>query len=281
MTRFTRFELLVLTAVAVGTGSVSADVVTNLTVDSGSSAVVDIRLEVDTLVGGDNGTDSSSASVSGDMTAGLGPGSEEFTEITITDMNLALTSMGFNYDFYCVPIFGCSISADLSVSNFSLGVSEDISASIASNGNVTFNNATFNPSFDYNVNISGLVSATINGGINESAQQTFSCNVDAENEQVSIGNFGIDQIIYDIDPAKLPSGVDSVRIIATVNLSNVSMSGTYKEPLPGDLNGDNVVDGGDLGIMLLQWGGPGNADLDGSGDVNGGDLGYLLLYWTK
>jgi hypothetical protein len=155
-----------------------------------------------------------------------------------------------------------------------------MSATIAPNGNVVFNDAVFNPSFDYNVNISGLVGATLNGSINEAAQQTFSCNVNAANETVSITDFGIDQIIYDIDPGKLPSGVDAVRIVASVDLSNVSMSGTYEEGLEGDLNGDGQVNGGDLGILLLEFGGPGSADFDGNGIVNGGDLGYLLNLWT-
>ena len=37
----------------------------------------------------------------------------------------------------------------------------------------------------------------------------------------------------------------------------------------GDLDGDGVVGGGDLGILFVQWGGPGSADLDGDGTVSG------------
>ncbi|MGA1392912.1 MAG: hypothetical protein ACO38W_07130, partial [Phycisphaerales bacterium] len=47
-----------------------------------------------------------------------------------------------------------------------------------------------------------------------------------------------------------------------------------------DLNGDGWVDGADLGLLLLQWGGAGSGDLDGNGIVDGGDLGLLLLAWT-
>ena len=49
---------------------------------------------------------------------------------------------------------------------------------------------------------------------------------------------------------------------------------------PADLNGDGRVDGSDLGLLLLQWGGSGSGDLDGNGLVDGGDLGLLLLAWT-
>ena len=48
---------------------------------------------------------------------------------------------------------------------------------------------------------------------------------------------------------------------------------------PADLNGDDVVDGADLGALLGQWGGPGIADLNGDGVVDGADLGVLLGAW--
>jgi hypothetical protein len=50
-------------------------------------------------------------------------------------------------------------------------------------------------------------------------------------------------------------------------------------PCPGDINHDNSVDGGDLGILLGQWGTFGSADLNNSGEVDGADLGILLGEW--
>ena len=48
----------------------------------------------------------------------------------------------------------------------------------------------------------------------------------------------------------------------------------------GDIFSDKVVNGGDLGVLLSQWGQSGVAgDLDGDGTVNGGDLGALLSNW--
>lgn len=47
-----------------------------------------------------------------------------------------------------------------------------------------------------------------------------------------------------------------------------------------DLNGDGVVDGADLGILLAAWGvGPSPADLNEDGVVDGSDLGLLLGAW--
>jgi len=48
----------------------------------------------------------------------------------------------------------------------------------------------------------------------------------------------------------------------------------------GDFNGDGVVNGLDLGVLLQQWGqSGGSADLDGNGKVDGADLGILLGNW--
>jgi hypothetical protein len=48
-----------------------------------------------------------------------------------------------------------------------------------------------------------------------------------------------------------------------------------------DLNGDGMVGGEDLSILLSQWGGVGSADFDEDGFVGGADLAYLLSYWGE
>ncbi len=46
-----------------------------------------------------------------------------------------------------------------------------------------------------------------------------------------------------------------------------------------DLDGDGVVGGGDLTVLLAGWGTGDGADLDGDGIVGGGDLAILLAAW--
>jgi formylglycine-generating enzyme required for sulfatase activity len=49
---------------------------------------------------------------------------------------------------------------------------------------------------------------------------------------------------------------------------------------PGDVTGNGVVDGADLGALLTTWGAPkGQGDLNGDGMVDGADLGLLLTKW--
>ena len=47
-----------------------------------------------------------------------------------------------------------------------------------------------------------------------------------------------------------------------------------------DFNGDGAVDGTDLTVLLVQYGGAGSADLSGDGIVDGIDLAQLLAEWT-
>ena len=54
---------------------------------------------------------------------------------------------------------------------------------------------------------------------------------------------------------------------------------SFAAPSDPDLNGDGVVDGADLGLLLGAWGGSGPADLNGDGVVDGADLGLLLGVW--
>ncbi len=54
-----------------------------------------------------------------------------------------------------------------------------------------------------------------------------------------------------------------------------------RSSLFADINGDGIVDGEDLGLLLSGWGSDAeNLDLDANGVVDGGDLGMLLAKWS-
>ena len=88
-------------------------------------------------------------------------------------------------------------------------------------------------------------------------------------------------------------GIYAVDLVVRTSDENVPGESTHDSALRleieigadgifGDLNGDGLVDGGDLGLLLGSWGPCKGcpADLDGNGIVNGGDLGLLLGAWT-
>ena len=68
-------------------------------------------------------------------------------------------------------------------------------------------------------------------------------------------------------------------------VSQYDLDGAIEEcgsqPIPGDLTGDDQVNGADLGLFLTRWGtNNADADINGNGTVEGADLGILLLNWT-
>ena len=54
---------------------------------------------------------------------------------------------------------------------------------------------------------------------------------------------------------------------------------TYPNPVTGDLNGDGLVNGIDIALVLGSWGGPGG-DLNEDDTTDGTDLAIVLGNWT-
>ena len=67
------------------------------------------------------------------------------------------------------------------------------------------------------------------------------------------------------------AGIDNLRVFGI----------ECDDSIPGDLNGDGLVDGADVGLFLAVWGtSDPAADLNGNGTVGGDDLGILLANWS-
>lgn len=108
---------------------------------------------------------------------------------------------------------------------------------------------------------------------------------------------GLASLVWSINPSLTPTGVRTI-IEATVEdveapgfdeLTGLGRVNAFKAvqlaleslPVPSDINGDGVVDGGDLGLLLGAWDTSNPAaDLDRSGVVDGADLGLLLANWS-
>jgi formylglycine-generating enzyme required for sulfatase activity len=76
----------------------------------------------------------------------------------------------------------------------------------------------------------------------------------------------------------------NVRILFAL-ICVTSTTPTFAQTCVGDIAIDNRIDGGDLGVMLANWGPVTSTalsracDLDGNSIVNGADLGMLLANW--
>jgi hypothetical protein len=76
----------------------------------------------------------------------------------------------------------------------------------------------------------------------------------------------------------LMSGTVTEVTVGTALDALLSISGT-RASVPGDLNGDGIVNSFDLAILLDNWGGSGLGDLNSDGIVNSFDLAILLDNW--
>jgi hypothetical protein len=105
---------------------------------------------------------------------------------------------------------------------------------------------------------------------------TVACNGDAGTER------GCQPRHSRIELDSVPAGSYLIRV---GGFDGAVGSGTllieFTPDCPGDFDGDGQVQGGDLGVLFLQWGTCGAcvADLTGDGRVDGADLGLLFLHW--
>ncbi|MEY3022488.1 MAG: Dockerin type domain [Planctomycetota bacterium] len=88
-------------------------------------------------------------------------------------------------------------------------------------------------------------------------------------------------------PTVIPAGA-TANLLMSGTVAEVSVesslaadlaAGGLRRTTPADLNGDGVVGGADLAILLDAWGTRGPADLNGDGVVGGADLAILLDAW--
>ena len=93
---------------------------------------------------------------------------------------------------------------------------------------------------------------------------------------------GVLQLADSVICANVPDQIAGGSIVEDLGGNLISEVGPCI-PLPGDFDGNFVIDGADLAVVLGQWGpcrrGGCIADLDGNRIVNGGDLAMLLANW--
>ena len=270
--------ITVLSSSAVLASSVFADVDASVTVDKGSLATAEVTIAIDSLFGVEAHTDTITVGVSGGGELVLGPGAAPFTAVDITEMSFALEDGDLSYCFFDVPIWGCQ-AVDVSVQNLVVSLQDVVGAAINAKGRAEFVNAPWAMDLSYQIKSSIFGSE---GTVTELADATFSVVMTAEIGDVTCDDLTLATITGYIPEEDLPVGVYEVQMITNINLDDAALSGTYEESkdVPGDLNGDAIVNGADLGLLLAQFGSPGSGDFDGNGMVDGGDLGLLLSYWS-
>ena len=78
-----------------------------------------------------------------------------------------------------------------------------------------------------------------------------------------------------------PGAYGNMDVNATVEIWSFFEEVMSTSADPADLDGDGIIDGLDLSILLGSWSKPGVTDLDRNGITDGGDLNILLGSWSS
>jgi len=274
--RSTRFQIASLSAILI-VSSAGAQSTADFTVDKGSTAVLTLTITVETSIGTSEDTDSTTQSVSGFATGNFDSSIPPFLAMELPSLVFDLGSGSVNYDLFCLPIFGCQ-ELNVTVSNFVIQLGPGGASTTFDGPLAFFPDAPFVSSFDYDVT-GDLVE--ISGSNVVPDFYSFGADVfTGKGDSVSMDNLFLQSFTFGFDPKQLPDLVQSVEILAQIDLSNTTLSGILESTggCPEDMNGDGTVNGADLGLLLAAFGSDGG-DFNGDGTTNGADLGLLLAAW--
>ncbi len=137
------------------------------------------------------------------------------------------------------------------------------------------------------------VSATVPGGTGaihrvalvRLGAQTHSTEFDQRHLWLDAVELGVDgdlvtvSVLAPVKPTLAPPGHYMLFVLDSDMVPSVARIVRLGETVFGDLDGDGIVDGADLGLLLSAWNTTGPGDLNGDGIVDGADLGLLLSAW--
>jgi hypothetical protein len=243
---------------------------------SGASLVATMTVTVGTSLGTSTDSDTKTVAVVGSSDLVLAPTNPTWTGVTLDTFHLDPADVSFHFDLFCFPFLGCQ-SLDVSVTGLVLDTTAPVSSPLSGTGAASFANAPFFLQGAYTT--TGI--ATASGTLANATTSNFGCRVTPQaNQTVRIDQASIAPITTVVDPASLPAGVNSLTITFATNLANTTFVGAWTPFNPYDLNGDGLVNGADLAVLLTNWGGGKQGDLNGDGLIDAADLSILLSNWS-
>jgi hypothetical protein len=235
-----------------------------------------MTVTVGTSLGTSTDSDTKTVAVVGWSDLVLAPTNPTWTGVTLDTFHLDPADVSFHFDLFCFPFLGCQ-SLDVSVTGLVLDTTAPVSSPLSGTGAASFANAPFFLQGAYTT--TGI--ATASGTLANATTSNFGCRVTPQaNQTVRIDQASIAPITTVVDPASLPAGVNSLTITFATNLANTTFVGAWTPFNPYDLNGDGLVNGADLAVLLTNWGGGKQGDLNGDGLIDAADLSILLSNWS-
>ena len=219
------------TALAFGLSPALADVESQLSVDSGSTAGLTLTVTFNTAIDSDTQVDSEVVPVSGGGRAIFRPGKEPFTQVEFTDLGFALGNSGYDYGFFCDSIFGC-IETDISLTNVQATLLPPAITGINPDGSAQFTNS-WRLLADY----------TVSGSLfSESGSLDVTSVIDFGARFTTSGG---DAFVNDIALGSLSTELDAgggivIQLDAQIDLAGTTLSGSYEELPPAACGGGGL-----------------------------------------
>ena len=231
---------------------------------------VGVQMDLDVgVLGPSSGSDSTTAFISSSTFLVAPDGGS----ITIKEHQLVAQNAQLTLEFFC-NIFFCVETLDVTISTLNIDLGEEYTVPL--NGNQwTIPDALYNLDITYE-----YVGNLVGSGSSQtfaSDSATISGRLTEDGTTLTIDNLDLAPVQVAVLPESLPSGVNSIDIRVDANLNSLVYEGVPSAP--EDLDGDGLICGSDLTILLAQWGSAGPADFDGDGFVGGADIATLLAAW--
>lgn len=257
--------------------SASADASWNANVPPGQSTPLHVRMEIDAPIVGTDSDQATGPSVfAGGSAARLIPSQPPFTMLRFVDFDLDFSDVSLQFQMYCSSVLGCQDYA-VTVVESHLSLPETTAVALDPATGAFSLAAQFQASFvahlstqggEFDFDVGGLVSATLTG------------RVEVEGAVARLRDLSMTEFLFPVPPDALPLGVTGTVFVRPLFTPANMMVGPWSPVVAGDIDGDGLVDGEDLGLLLGAWGlADAAADLDGSGLVDGPDLAILLGGW--
>ena len=131
------------------------------------------------------------------------------------------------------------------------------------------------------------------GGFTETFNTTFYANatsIASQNMTLPVGTSATKTFVWNTLGLAYGNYTISANVTLTLGETNLWIGpltyGTVKVTIPGDINGDGVVNGLDLHLLALYWletvpPAPANVDIGGYGVIGGQDLHILAQHWLE
>lgn len=265
------------TAVATLAATAAAQATSQATVSIAPNTTIQATVRIDithSTFGSSNDTEQNTHALQGPMHITMSPNNPPWANIGQDSMNLALGGANYNFAFFCFPFIGCQ-NLNVNLQSVIISMTAPAASPLSGTGNYSMSNVPVNLHAEYAT--SGIDTGTY--VLDQPAVVTITGRLTQNAGVAKVDQFSLGSLIFDVPPESLPANVTAIRLTITPNLSQVSFTGPWSVVPSPDFNGDGLVNGLDLGVLLSGWGSA-QGDINGDGTTDGADLGLVLSAWT-